>query len=49
MKFCKNFNKKNFEEIFEIKNKFSKHFGGNCSKYFWDNFWKNLRKFVGEI
>ncbi len=40
---------KNFEENIEIKNEFLKHFGGNCSKYFRDNFWKNLREIVGEI
>ncbi len=39
----------NFEEIQEIKNEFLKHFGGNCSKYFWDNFWKNVREIVREI
>ncbi len=39
----------NFEEIWEIKKEFLKHICGNCSKYFWDNFWKNLPEIVGEI
>ncbi len=38
-----------WRNIGKIKNDFLKQFGGNCSKYFLDNFWKNLQEIVGEI